>query len=260
MNEEAVVVCLDLLIDAGSKVNTGNHKKRTPIFEWSRIHWSTMSEDKFVSALLERGADASILDVDGQTPLHSSQRVYPKLAKILVNAGCNINAQRFSDGLTVLMLNASQQNHPDPMVFHKLGADFHQQDWLGNTALHHYFKSDPLGKSCDLDSWLSKSNPHTRNYLGRTPLHEFLSLTHGKFWDEEEEEESRLDRLRTIDEFLKHGVSLEDQDGLGQTALLTAFSGHEFHTFKLVEELLRRGASAQATDFKGRTGRSFLLY
>ncbi|CAG7983898.1 unnamed protein product [Penicillium olsonii] len=259
MNEEAVVVCLDLLIDAGSKVNTGNHKKRTPIFEWSRIHWSTMSEDKFVSALLERGADASILDVDGQTPLHSSQRVYPKLAKILVNAGCNINAQRFSDGLTVLMLNASQQNHPDPIVFHKLGADFHQQDWLGNTALHHYFKSDPLGESCHLDSWLSKSNPHTRNYLGRTPLHEFLSLTHGKFWDEEEEEESRLDRLRTIDEFLKHGVSLEDQDGLGQTALLTAFSGNEFHTFKLVEELLRRGASAQATDFKGRTALHYVF-
>ncbi|CAG7939364.1 unnamed protein product [Penicillium salamii] len=247
--DEDILACIDVLLGAGCDINAGNYKKRTPIFEWSSLHWADEAE-KFVSGLLERGADATIVDIDGQTPLHASNRAYPKIAKIFVDAGCDINAQRISDGMTVLMLNANQQNHPDPAALHELGADFEQQDWLGNTALHHNFKRSLAGSNCHADEWLSKSNLYIRNYLGRAPLHELLYQENGL---RDDKNDRQLEWLQSLDGMLKRGVSLEEKDGFGRTALLVALLSDTSNPLKLVKELLQRGANAQVADSKGRT-------
>ncbi|CAG8192289.1 unnamed protein product [Penicillium salamii] len=247
--DEDIPACIDLLLGAGCDINAGNYKKRTPIFEWSSLHWADNAE-KFVSGLLERGADATIVDIDGQTPLHASEAVYPNMAKIFVDAGCDINAQRNSDGMTVLMLNANQQNHPDPAALHELGADFEQQDWLGNTALHHNFKRSLAGRNCHADEWLSKSNLYIRNYLGRAPVHELLYQEDGI---RDNRDNSQLEWLQSLDGMLNRSVSLEEKDGFGRTALLVALLSDKSNPLKLVQELLQRGANAQVADYKGRT-------
>ncbi|KAJ5211656.1 uncharacterized protein N7498_003302 [Penicillium cinerascens] len=245
-----LIPCLELLLNAGCDINARDHRGRTVLFEWPRLHWADMSGEDLVTALLERGADATVVDFNGETPLHSTERVNEKVARLLVNHGCNINAQRRKDGLSVLMCNAMQQNHGDPSIFHGLGADFDQQDWLGNTALHHNFKRRPAGKSCHIDGWLSKSNLHIQNHLGRTPLHEFL-YRQNEMTKEKRSGEKNIPE--DLVEMIKRGVSLESRDGLGRTALLIALVGEERNSLKLVEELLRLGASAQAIDYEGKS-------
>ena len=249
-----IIACLELLLNAGCDINAKDHRGRTVLFEWSRLHWADMSGEDFVTALLDRGADATVVDFNGETPLHSTKRVNEKVARIFVNAGCNINAQRRKDGLSVLMCNAKQQNHSDPTIFHALGAHFDQQDWLGNTALHHNFKRCPAGQSCHIDGWLSKSNLHIQNHLGRTPLHEFLYRQNGMV---EEKGNGEKNPPEVLVGLINRGVSLESRDRLGRTALLIALVSEGCNPLKLVEELLRLGASAQATDYEGKA-RGFL--
>lgn len=249
-----IIACLELLLNAGCDINAKDHRGRTVLFEWSRLHWADMSGEDFVTALLYRGADATVVDFNGETPLHSTKRVNEKVGRIFVNAGCNINAQRRKDGLSVLMCNAKQQNHSDPTIFHALGAHFDQQDWLGNTALHHNFKRCPAGQSCHIDGWLSKSNLHIQNHLGRTPLHEFLYRQNGMV---EEKGNGEKNPPEVLVGLINRGVSLESRDRLGRTALLIALVSEGCNPLKLVEELLRLGASAQATDYEGKA-RGFL--
>lgn len=241
---------LDLLLQAGCDINAKDYRGRTTLFKWPHPHWADIFADEFIATLLDRGADATVVDDEGQTPLHSLQgRPFEKTLRLLVNAGVDINAQRKKDGLTALMCTALQQNHTDPAVFHKLKADFDLQDWEGNTAFHHYFRRSPAGKDCHLNTWLSLSNLQMQNNLGRTPLHEYM-YRQGGCVDMEGK------KLQPLLEMVKRGVSLETKDGLGRTALLIALMGTGGISLQFVEELLRLGANVQAIDYRGKSGES----
>lgn len=250
VERQDMIETLDLLLNAGCDINAKDHRGRTVLFEWPGLHWADMSAMEFVTALLERGADATVVDNDGATPLHSTKLVAQAgVLKALINAGCDINAQRKHDGLTALMCTAMQQNHTDPALFHELKADFHRQDWLGNTALHHNFMRTPAGEDRFPDTWLIHSNLSMQNHLGRTPLHEFIYRLGG---------EVKGNKKKVFEALLKminHGASLESRDGCGRTALLVALVNTRGDSLKLVEELLRLGANAQATDYEGKSGK-----
>lgn len=249
--------CLDILVNAGCDINARDYRGRTALFEWSGLHWASIKAERFISALLARGADTSILDFDGQSPLHtSSERVYQDVGTILTKAGCKINVQRQSDGMTVLMCNASRQNSPSPADFYNLGADFDLQDWQGNTALHHCCKRNFAGNMEDIDAWLLYSSKalHTKNYIGRTPLHEFIYRELETNQDGDYGKERQLDGLKALEKIFNQGASLESQDGLGRSALLIALTANKYDPSKLVRKLLRMGASAKAKDFEGKSG------
>jgi ankyrin repeat protein len=187
-----------------------------------------------------------MIDDAGQTPLYGAQS-WEDVVRVLVNAGLDINVQRKKDGLAALMCIALEQNHADPAVFHELNADFDRQDWNGNTALHHYFRRNPAGTDCHFETWLSLSNLQVQNNLGRTPFHEFM-YRQGRNMD------TKNNGLQPLLEMVKHGASLESKDGLGRTALLIALVNTTSCSLELVEELLKLGANAQATGYRGKSG------
>ncbi|KAJ5594953.1 uncharacterized protein N7459_001161 [Penicillium hispanicum] len=247
--EQDVEGSLEALLKAGCDINARDHRGRTPLFGWSQMDWLVMQSKEFVALCLDNGADATVVDHNGASLLHpSSGRIWKDELRLFVDAGVDINLPRKTDGMTALMLTALEQNHIDPTLFHQKGADFNQRDYLDNTALHHYFRRDPAGKHCWLDAWLSLSNMHLRNHLGRTPLHEALYRQGGRADDRD------LQRLvEMLEKLLKHGASLESRDGLGRTALLIALVDTRGGSLKLVNELLKLGADATAVDFKGKS-------
>ncbi|KAJ5675173.1 uncharacterized protein N7477_005107 [Penicillium maclennaniae] len=254
VGKQDMIETLDLLLNAGCDINAQDHRGRTVLFAWPRLHWLEMRAETFVGTLLERGADATVVDNDGATPLHSTESVaYEGVIKALVNSGCDINAQRKQDGLTALMCTAMQQNHEDPALFHELKADFDRQDWLGNTALHHNFMRTPAGKDCFADTWLVHSNLRIQNHLGRTPLHAFMYRLAGKVKGMTKKD------FEPLLEIINHGSSLESREGFGRTALLVALTNTTGDSLKLVEELLRLGADAQAKDYEGKSGKFSLF-
>ncbi|KAJ5328085.1 hypothetical protein N7452_008475 [Penicillium brevicompactum] len=275
-DSDGMETCLDLLLNAGCDINARDHRGRTALFEWPSLHWASMSIKNFLFALLSRGAAATLLDFDGQTPLHNSLRqVYPDVAKILTEAGCGINVQRNTDGMTVLMCNASEQNSPSPAEFHKLGADFDLQDWQGNTALHHYCKTYPclITAGADIEAIDFKGNNifhhfvkeepaswsdrepraemiielgapyHQANHEGRTALHAAATI--------EDEFRTGSDQ-RTWLEFLlqpsmQFDINSKDKDGV--TALHLASAVSDINTLTLIQN----GADLYLRDRLGRT-------
>ncbi|RPB02411.1 ankyrin, partial [Choiromyces venosus 120613-1] len=81
---------IKFLVEKGTDVNlkTG-HQLRTPLHEACEN-----GHEDAVSLLLAAGADASIPDVHGDTPLHVSAP-HPKIAECLLDRGANVDAQSF---------------------------------------------------------------------------------------------------------------------------------------------------------------------
>ena len=81
----------DVLLKAGTAV------------EGKVLHIAAQSENvKLVNLLLKYGADPSVRDVFGRTPLHLVTT--PEVAKILIKAGADVNARENSLGYTPLHL------------------------------------------------------------------------------------------------------------------------------------------------------------
>lgn len=236
---------LQLLIKAGCDINATDHKGRTSLFAWGEF-WNDFSGGKsaaFLSLLLENGADASIVDLDGGSPLHQIQHHREKrpVVELLVGAGADINAARVTDGMTPVHLIAKGGSWTDPLLLSQLKADFTRQDLQGNTPLH-YVCQEWRRISRYKEAWLSLSDLNIQNHAGRTPLAEFLGHNYGN--------ETREDLALFID----WGASLETRDYQGRTALLISLSRIFRRRRQWIPELLRLGANVNATSFRGKSG------
>jgi ankyrin repeat protein len=200
-----------------------------------------------ISLLLKHGADASITDADGGTPLHLHFRAdrnkkLRNVLRILVDAGTNINAARKSDGKTPLIAAAERQLMC-PSVFDGFDVDFDCQDSEGNTALH-YACSSWCMKSQNAEEWLARADPTIRNNAGRAAFTNFVWGNGGQ---------GRIDAIALM---VKKGLSLESPDYLGRTPLLHFLSNNTLRGGEqFVRELLRLGADATAKDYEGKSGK-----
>ena len=93
---------------------------------------------KIVQEAISEGADLNIENSLGNTPLMSSTVLGDRLgiAKLLIEAGANINAQSvFSNGLTALMKSIIQRKYAISKLLIDSKADLNIRDENGNTAL-----------------------------------------------------------------------------------------------------------------------------
>lgn len=233
---------VDLLARAGCDVNSRNHEGRTALFAIGRL--PNFKDREFgpamVSALLAHGADATVTDSDGNTPLHLLDyvRVDEELVRTLVHAGADINAARKTDGKTFIMHLVDSFSYMDLKLFHALNVDFDRQDADGNTAAH--LAATAAARFGAL-RWLDIANPAIRNHAGETVLHRLISYGQNN--------------ASAIQQMLDRGFSLESRDHRGYTILLAFLANARGQDINdTVKVLLELGANVQATDYEGKSG------
>ncbi|KAL4889078.1 ankyrin repeat-containing domain protein [Aspergillus ambiguus] len=231
---------IHLLVNAGCDINARNHEGRTALFGVYKMYQSDDYGPAMASVLLAHGADASVTDLDGNTPLHMVERLYAnngEVVRMLVNAGTDINAARKTDGKTFIMISVDSFWCTGMDLFRSLNVDFDRQDADGNTAAH--LAADSLSRS-HADRWLDIANPNIRNHKGQTVLHCLVAR--------------RKLEPTVIQKMLHKGFSLESRNHRGRTILLE-FLANSYNQADVaaVKALLEHGADPRATDYQGKS-------
>ena len=211
-----------------------------------------------VAALLEAGADASVLTQDGDTPLHLAAMWPPKsygrrddppapdtlMVVALVAAGADVDA-RNERGETPLHLATRNRHQPVVDKLLALGADPVAVDNLGRVprspvcdwADRDFFDRAPLESV--LVCLQAGADVHARAEWDETPLH--LLVKHGGTGDHPP--------AGIVAAFLEAGADLNAQDYWGDTPLHDAVG----RSTDLARALLDAGADVNARDRRGGT-------
>jgi len=95
IRENKIVEILKVLIDNGANVDAVDKQRGWSSLFWALAHFNTEA----VELLVNKGADVTLTDEEGYTPLHYAQ--LPESVKILVDKGADVNA-RAKNGNTPL--------------------------------------------------------------------------------------------------------------------------------------------------------------
>ncbi|KAF9247687.1 hypothetical protein DTO027I6_9154 [Penicillium roqueforti] len=144
--KDRIIDTLKLLL-AGSYINARDDQGENALHHAIRGHACCSGSDHFdtvVKFLLENGAEADVVDNNGQTVLHklaanckAGDPIDVHLMDILLSHGVEIN-QQDKDGYTVLHLMARNLRQVQATKFLiSRGVDVNHTDSRGNTALHH---------------------------------------------------------------------------------------------------------------------------
>ena len=120
-----------LLIDWGADTTVANENGETP------LHVALEYRNEVVARLLiERGADASVADEDGETPLHvASRHGNEAVARLLIDRGADALVAD-EDGDTLLHFALRHGNEAVARLLIDRGADASVADKYGQTPLH----------------------------------------------------------------------------------------------------------------------------
>ncbi|KAJ5088344.1 hypothetical protein N7456_011960 [Penicillium angulare] len=235
---------LEIPLAAGCDINATDNQGRSALFFWPMFYDSD-AEDPFISlrTFRENGADMSILDNTGASPLHAKREQSAlEVVRFFVDSGLDINTSRRTDGATPLMLSACMEG-TDPDTCKELNADFHKQDLIGHTPLFYFLKAYKKWGLSGLQNWVKFSDVNIQNNFGRTP---FLQLVY-----EYDSDENVVPALETM---AQHGMSIHTRDFTGKNALLIALSKWSLYRDccqRMIQVLLSFGFDAQETDYEG---------
>ena len=165
------------LIDLGAEVNAQTFQESTFGFCSgtalpSAIHGNIAN---VVKVLLAKKADANIVDLQGNTVLHSStSEGFFYISQLRIDSGCKVNGRNCS-GETSFHSAVHGKNVAVVKLLLRNNADANIQDDRGNTPLHISTREG----LCDISQSLvgSGCEINVRNNGGETPL---LSAVHGK--------------------------------------------------------------------------------
>ncbi|KAL8982041.1 MAG: hypothetical protein Q9205_003344 [Flavoplaca limonia] len=206
---EAMTKTSTILIEAGCDVNAKDAEGKTPLFYWVTFSGPTCSA--FLEVLLRHGADTSIEDSFGCTPLHLLKYDTAEAhIRTLLSAGGDINKPRSTDGRTPLMCAlkgwCSSKPADWPEYVEKYGVDPNAQDWDGRTVLH-YILSSEAWTAEKVKYWLQAgADPGVVDEQGRNCLFG-LHTFYGKA---KEKEEGCL-----VEALISAGLDVSSKDYLG---------------------------------------------
>jgi ankyrin repeat protein/L-ascorbate metabolism protein UlaG (beta-lactamase superfamily) len=120
------------LLAAGADVNQKSQDGRTPIFAAATGHGST----EIAGLLIDRGADAGVVDVNGIGPLDLAvQNGLADVAALLAKNGADVNRKAGAFGWTALHSAAVRGDKGMAEMLLGAGADVNVKDGDGKTAL-----------------------------------------------------------------------------------------------------------------------------
>lgn len=151
----ATAVCLLLLISplvATAQTTAGDEKL---VSLWNEIQvnsskkrradwWRRLDEMRLV-ALVDAGADVSIPDKRGWTPLHSAARygAEPEIVGVLLNAGADVGARNRSGETPLHWASAENANVEVIRILVEAGADVDERDNFGWLPIHTAAETNP---------------------------------------------------------------------------------------------------------------------
>lgn len=104
-------------------------------------HLAPKSEEMIIRALLQKGADVDLKQIDGKTPLHiaASTRYLTNKLTPLLEMECDVDCQD-SKGKTPLHMACLNRNADNVQNLLNIGADMNIMDLDGNTAFFYFYE------------------------------------------------------------------------------------------------------------------------
>lgn len=242
-----------LLLEHGCDVDAKNEKGQTVLMEFISRYDNqgpgdeTNQTERFVSLLLKYGANAGVVDNDGNTILHRyaehSLILDTKVVKLLTEAGADINKTR-NNGLDTPLTVAVSFYRPNLNAFIKNGADPDIQDADGNTAMHQVCRDCQWWSSSSVRELAESSDLTIKNNKGETCIY---GLNSSIYYD--------CNYSKTSTEFVQilveKGLDLESRDQFGETALLAMCK--ENQQYELIASLVQYGADVKSRDSQNKS-------
>lgn len=200
--EYELVNTVQILIEAGAKINTAAEDGSTPLHVAAK-----QKQTKILEMLLEKGANKEATDREGRTPFYLSVETGEvETIKMLIDAGANVKAAA-EDGRTPLhvTLSRGQDGLKVAEMLLEAGADINAKAKDGATALHIAAQSSSLAEILIICAKI----------IGFKSQHVFIGL---QLYKSQESAEN-------IDSSTDSGPRLLDFDAIdeyGQTPLLIA--------------------------------------
>ena len=221
---------IEYLLSLGVKVNMVDNSGQTPLM------CACSSDDRLdnIKTLIKQGADIHQIEINGWTALHYAAR-YAKseIIEYLLSLGMKVNMVDNS-GQTPLMCACRDGDRLDNIkTLIKQGADIHQINSIGLTALHYaarYAKSDIIEYLLSLEVKVNMVDNS-----GQTPL--MCACRDG----------DRLDNIKTL---IKQGADIHQINSIGLTALHYAA---RYAKSEIIEYLLSLGMKVNMVDNSGQT-------
>lgn len=210
-DEENIKKCFKLLLDAGCDINAIDTANKTPLhYAMSRKSRGFSSESELVSSLLlQNGADPSISDNNGDTPLHllKLQQESSILIEPLLRHGGSLTVRRPKDGRTPVHTIMDSVHTMDIKPLLPYVQDWNVQDGMGLSPLHIVLSTSYNPGATVKDLIQAGADLNLRNRNGEVPhlLVRDLAIP------------SPTPILPIL---LDAGADLESTDNLGRTILL----------------------------------------
>ena len=196
--------------------------------------------------LIERGADLSAKNKDGETPLHlASQAGQVEVACMLIERGADPSA-RNNDGETPLHLASRSRQVEIARMLIERGADLSVQNKDGDTPLHRALAGSFIlykAGNVEIVRMLIErgADPSAQNKDGETPLHRA----------------SQAGQVEIARMLIEHGAGPSVKNKDGDTPLHRASAGSfisdKAGNVKIARMLIERGADLLAQDKDGET-------